>query len=547
MATFTFTEDPLSYCAASPRDEESDGQLLDRFIDDQDAHAFEELVRRHGRMVLGVCRRVLDNAHDAEDCFQAVFLVLVRKAASVRPREMVGNWLYGVAYRTALEARKMAARRRNREQKRCAMHSQGAETRSDDWQDLQPLLDQELAKLPDKYRGVLVSCDLEGKTRKEVAHALGLPEGTVASRLARARVLLAKRLSRRNLSISVAALASLLSRKASADVPHVLAAVTARAASQLAAGQPIAGLVSARVAALTDAALTSLLWSKLAIASAVMLVLTVLGIGIGALLPSALAQRSPDPHKPDLLAPKPAKPEEAKDCVIQHIDTACQRIQASGEELYDLQVSPTTKVFQDGAQKAVGDLQIGMIVHLQMQRGPDGRREALHIEIAGEAVIGMVASLNEDSVTIRSESEQNPVEKTYHLDKEATKFIVNSKKAKYGDLKLKMRVIMHVAPGRKTVGIKAAGPKVAAIVRSVQIDKRTLALNVQNTHLVAEGVAVAADADIMIDGKKSTLADLKAGMQVTLQMSAESERSFVIGVTTRTQESGTTSQGSKIR
>src|SRR5205807_2231948 len=113
--------------------------------------------------------------------------------ASVQPRDMVGNWLYGVAYRTALEAKKMAARRRNREKKRCEMPRPEP---TNEWHDLKPLLDLELSKLPDKYREVLVLSDLEGQTRKEIARALGVAEGTVASRLARARILLAKRLSR---------------------------------------------------------------------------------------------------------------------------------------------------------------------------------------------------------------------------------------------------------------------------------------------------------------------------------------------------------------
>src|ERR1700722_693594 len=136
----------------------NDGDLLQRFIDGRDEAAFDELVRRHGPMVLGVCQRVLHNPHDAEDCFQAAFLVLVRKATTIQPREMVGNWLYGVAYRTALEAKKMAARRRNRERKKFEMPR--LDSPGDQWQELRPLLDQELTRLPDKYRYVLIACDL---------------------------------------------------------------------------------------------------------------------------------------------------------------------------------------------------------------------------------------------------------------------------------------------------------------------------------------------------------------------------------------------------
>lgn len=544
MATSTFTEHlPPPRFALNPRadDESSDGQLLDRFIDDQDALAFEELVRRHSSMVLGVCRRVLDNAHDAEDCFQAVFLVLVRKAASVRPREMVGNWLYGVAYRTALEARKLAARRRNREKKRCEMHSNRAETKSDDWQELQPLLDQELAKLPNKYRGVLISCDLEGRTRKEVAQILGLPEGTVASRLARARVLLAKRLSRRNLAISAGALAVLLSNKALTEVPATLSMATAHAALQLAGGQPITGIVSGHVAALTDAVVRSLVWTRLTIASAVVVLLTILGIGLGTLLPSVLANKNSLEDKPNALVAKPEKPQVARDCIIQQIDTASQTLQASGDELYDVQIGPATRITLDGAERKLGDLRTGMIVHLEMQRAPNGRRDALSITVAGEAVVGIVEGMNDDSVTIRSEIGPNKIEKTYHLEKGAA-ITVDGKKTKHGDLKLKMRVILHLSPSKKAVGIKAVGPKVAVTVKSVQVDKRTLALDVPNLHLVAEGVAVAEDAEIVIDGKKSTLADLQVCMRVTVQMSAESQRSYVVGITTRSQESGVRSQ-----
>ena len=153
----------------------------------KDEAAFEALVRRHGPMVLGVCRRVLRNHHDAEDAFQATFLVLVRKAASIVPREMVANWLYGVAYRTALKARSMIARQRVRERQVTEMPEPEAAEPDDCWRDLQPLLDQELSRLPDKYRVPIVLCDLEGKTGKEAARQLGWPEGTVASRLARGR------------------------------------------------------------------------------------------------------------------------------------------------------------------------------------------------------------------------------------------------------------------------------------------------------------------------------------------------------------------------
>src|SRR5207237_1342609 len=157
--------------------------------------------------------------HDAEDAFQATFLVLVRKAASVVPREMVGNWLYGVAHQTALQARRTAARRGAREVQVTEMPDTEA-VQKDQWPDVRPLLDQELSRLPDIYRAVIVLCDLEGRTRKEVARQLGVPEGTVAGRLARARAMLAKRLTERGVALSGGALAAVLSQQAvSAGVP----------------------------------------------------------------------------------------------------------------------------------------------------------------------------------------------------------------------------------------------------------------------------------------------------------------------------------------
>src|SRR5262249_12112875 len=143
----------------------TDGQLLEDYISGRDGAALAALVRRHGPMVWGVCRRVLRDYHDAEDAFQATFLVLARKAASVVPRGMVANWLYGVAHQTALKARATAAKRGARERQVSRMPEPAA-TEHDLWHDLRPLLDQELSRLPDRYRVAIVLCDLEGKTRK---------------------------------------------------------------------------------------------------------------------------------------------------------------------------------------------------------------------------------------------------------------------------------------------------------------------------------------------------------------------------------------------
>jgi RNA polymerase sigma factor (sigma-70 family) len=270
----------------------TDGQLLECFLESREEAAFEALLRRHGPMVHGVCRRVLSNVHDADDAFQATFLVLIRKAASIVPREMVGNWLYGVAYRTSLKAKAMTARRYRKE--RPLRDLPGRETRDEEvWRDLEPLLDRELHRLPDKYRMPIVLCDLEGKSRKETAHQLGLPEGTISSRLARGRRMLARRLARHGPVFSAGMLAALLSRNvAAAGVPRSLVDTTVQAAVGLAAGQTkAASLVSAKVAALMEGVLKAMLITKLKIATVVMLTAGLAGVSAGKLMPRALADK----------------------------------------------------------------------------------------------------------------------------------------------------------------------------------------------------------------------------------------------------------------
>jgi RNA polymerase sigma factor (sigma-70 family) len=256
----------------------SDGQLLDRFVARREEPVFEAIVLRHGPMVWGVCRRVLRDHHDAEDALQATFLILARKAASVRPREKLGNWLYGVAYLTAKKATVTRAKRRSLDSK--ARENKARESkvldmpfpeadRGDPLDELLPQLDRELSRLPDKYRAPVVLCELEGKSHKEAAEQLGWPIGTVSGRLSRARGILAKKLSRRGVAVSGGSLAVLLAENAlSASVPTTLVGSTAQAASLLMAGHAAtAGMVSAEVAALTGEVLKTMLLSKIAVTS----------------------------------------------------------------------------------------------------------------------------------------------------------------------------------------------------------------------------------------------------------------------------------------
>jgi RNA polymerase sigma factor (sigma-70 family) len=256
----------------------TDEQLLEDYISRRDEAALAILVRRHGPMVWGVCRRVLRNYHDAEDAFQATFLVFVRKAASIASRQLLANWLYGVAYQTALKARATVAKRKARERQVAEM-PEPAVTEPDLWWDLQPLLDQELSHLPDKYRVVILLCDLQAKTRKEAAGQLGVPEGTVAGRLARARVMLVERLARHGLAVSGGAMAAVLAQNvATAGVPPSVVSSTIKAASVFAAGQAAAArAVSVKVAALAEGVLRSMFLTKLKVITVPFMVAGLIG------------------------------------------------------------------------------------------------------------------------------------------------------------------------------------------------------------------------------------------------------------------------------
>jgi RNA polymerase sigma factor (sigma-70 family) len=261
----------------------SDGQLLERFAAGRDEAAFDLLVRRHGPLVLSVCRRILPNVHDAEDAFQATFLVLVRNAAAIHKRESVSSWLYGVAYRVAVRAKVGNTRRRLHERQASATLTGSMPPDPGDdaaWRDLGPVLDEEVQRLPAVYRTPFVLCYLEGKTNEEAAELLGCPKGTIVSRLARARERLRFRLSRRGLALAAGALAAgLTEATASAAPPAALVQDTVAVA--LAFLQGTAGeSLPATVAALTEGTLRAAWWHKLkTVGAATLLVLAVMGLG----------------------------------------------------------------------------------------------------------------------------------------------------------------------------------------------------------------------------------------------------------------------------
>src|SRR5262245_38561451 len=207
--------------------EQTDGAWLRAFLSRNDPAAFEVLVRRHGPMVLRVCRRTLGDAHEAEDALQATFLVLARKAASIRKRGSLASWIHGVAYRMANHAKRAATRRHQHE-------SRAAPARPRDpallaaWQELQTLLDEEIDGLAEGPRAAFICCCLENKSCAEAARQLGVQESTVRMRLSRARKVLQERLTQRGVTLTAALAASSLGANGvSAAVPRSLVVSTA--------------------------------------------------------------------------------------------------------------------------------------------------------------------------------------------------------------------------------------------------------------------------------------------------------------------------------
>jgi RNA polymerase sigma factor (sigma-70 family) len=244
--TVAASRPPTRSAVAEPTDRE----LLHRFAAGRDEEAFASLVHRHGPMVLGVCRRVLRDREDSQDAFQVTFLVLARKAGSIGRADLLANWLYGVAYRTAAHMRGRAARRAERERQVAAMSAPPGDS-PEERREVLDALDEEMAHLPEMYRTLLVLCYLEGKTHHEAAREVGCPAGSVSWRLSRARTMLHARLRRRGLALPAALLVSLLAdQRAAAAVSDELARSTASAAAEYTGGGT--ATVPPDQAALTD-------------------------------------------------------------------------------------------------------------------------------------------------------------------------------------------------------------------------------------------------------------------------------------------------------
>ncbi len=270
----------------------ADGVLVERFRKDADEAAFEVLVWRHGPMVLSLCARMLGNVQDAEDAFQATFLTLARKAGSISKRESVGSWLYKVAYRIALRAKKKTSRQATNESRTIEVTATSEPAAESASQALRPLLDEAVKGLPETYRLVIVLHYLEGKSSGQIARELNCPIGTVTSRLAPARELLRREVARRGLTLSAALVSAALAQgKASSAVPPILALHTVELVKLLAAGKGAAAAIPAKIVALSEGAIKAMVMTKIKVAAA--LCAGSIALGCGVLLYLGAGQREP--------------------------------------------------------------------------------------------------------------------------------------------------------------------------------------------------------------------------------------------------------------
>jgi RNA polymerase sigma factor (sigma-70 family) len=310
----------------------NDRELLERFLTAEDEAAFTLLVERHGPMILGLCRRLLRDRHEADDACQATFLVLARKARSVRKQESLASWLHGVAYRVSISLRRQRARRVRRERSACKTAVQ----EPDDgltWRELRPVLDEELQRLPERYRAPLILCYLEGKTRDEAAQELGAKPAALHGLLDRGRKLLRDRLTKRGLTLSAVLFTTALTDIAArAALAPGLVVTSAQAALALLRGATIGeGLVGPHILSLVKEASKTMFMTKLKIGAALVVAASILtGIVGGSLNSIGFAQDA-----------KPAQPKAASATTPPKTESDEEFIRRISKDLRGVDPSPT--------------------------------------------------------------------------------------------------------------------------------------------------------------------------------------------------------------
>ena len=271
----------------STQDARNDGELLADYLGSKAAEPFEELIRRHGAVVLGVCRRVLGSSPDADDALQATFLTLIAKGASLRKRESLAGWLYQVAWNISRRARKANAKRRRHEQEVGAMRQGHENSHQEVWAGLRDVLDEELNALPGNYREVILLHYGEGRSLEDTARTLSSNAGTISTWLHRGKELLGSRLARRGLVLSAGMMVTMIAKNAAAE--EVSAVLASAVLSNAATG----AMVSPQVAALSKGALKAMFYAKMKVAAAIAVAGGVVGSGAGIVAHRLLAAEPP--------------------------------------------------------------------------------------------------------------------------------------------------------------------------------------------------------------------------------------------------------------
>jgi RNA polymerase sigma factor (sigma-70 family) len=363
----------LSYLRQQVYSQHADGDnvLLERFVQQQQEDAFATLLGRYGPLVLRVCRHILSQEPDVEDAFQATFLVLAHKAGSLHPGKPLAPWLYGVACRVAMAARRCQARRRFYEQQGASMHAEDHLENSED-KDLQAMLHEEVDRLPAKYRQPLVLCYFDGQTHDQAAARLAWPVGTVRTRLSRGRDLLHRRLVRRGVTLSTGAFLGVFAQTgASAAVPVDLSETTLKAVMLVAAGETAKAGVSAGVHSLVQGVLRTMFLSK--VKSLVVLLLLVVGLTVGgtgigfAIFNSPLVVAQPGVNPDE--AKTPSLPKEKKADGKEQADYAERFKEASVVLRVKRFPGQTVQSFDKGQLVLVGHH--AAIVQVLKNEGPD--------------------------------------------------------------------------------------------------------------------------------------------------------------------------------
>lgn len=530
-----------------------DGELLARFAAHRDEAAFELLVWRHHRLVLSVCRKVLREPHLADDAFQATFLILARKAGTIKCCATIAAWLYRVAYRCALRARRAADGRVARAMSVPDLSAVPAARDSDpgvDREETSRLLTAELARLPERYRLPVVLCYLEGRTYDEAAARLGCPKGTLSTRLTKARELLRSRLAARGLVIPAAALTTVLTEFSGPAAQPALLTSTMKLA--MAAPGPGAAIALApNAATLAEGVLRAMFWERIKVVTLAAFALAALGTGIGvtthppvAAQHPAVAQKADPPPVPSK-GPENEPGEEAwwlksidkegGTIEVESCDPVTLRPYAPGAvPPVEVRVGAGAEILIDGKPAAFSDLIPGIPIRFKFDsfagsgigKLRQGSGTILKLRTAQErtlhAVVDAVAQSGKVLTVIGDAGRTD-----YQVAADA-RITVDGKEGRASDLKTGMSVSLRLSAAYPVIfAVTAIGPRLEGVVRGVDTDRKTLTVLLRSPRLVVSGLW-ADGASITVGGKAATLVDLKSGTRVEIQWAADPDTRRVL-------------------